>query len=132
MISRLKECNFKLPCPSMTSGVQNQEAIEKQTKPVVSPYVICYVSARVPLPSSAWADGKLAELAEQLGKMVEHPKSKSTQPRFARRCVDLYVCTAFSKSCFRATHDSICCGLTGRARSRLLDKSRLVPLGSSD
>ena len=48
VISRLKECNFKLPCPSMTSGVQNQEAIEKQTKPVVSPYVICYVSARVP------------------------------------------------------------------------------------
>ena len=47
VISRLKECNFKLPCPSMTSGVQNQEAIEKQTKPVVSPYVICYVSARV-------------------------------------------------------------------------------------
>ena len=42
------------------------------------------------LPGSAWADGKFAELAEQLGKMVEHPKSKSTQPRFARRCVALY------------------------------------------
>ena len=28
-----------------------------------------------PLPGSAWADGKLTELAEQLGKMVEHPKS---------------------------------------------------------
>ena len=44
-----------------------------------------------PLPGSAWADGKLAELAEQLGKMVEHPKSMSTQPRFARRCVTLYI-----------------------------------------
>ena len=32
------------------------------------------------------SDGKLAEVAEQLGKMVEHPKSKSTQPRFASRC----------------------------------------------
>ena len=39
-----------------------------------------------PLSDSAWADGKLAELAEQLGKMVEHPKSKSTKQRFARRC----------------------------------------------
>ena len=29
------------------------------------------------VPPSAWADGKLAELAEQLGKMVEDPKSKS-------------------------------------------------------
>ena len=38
----------------------------------------------------AWADGKLAEVAEQLGKMVEHTKSKSTQPRFARRWVTLY------------------------------------------
>ena len=34
------------------------------------------------LPGSAWANGKLAELAELLGKMVEHPKPKSTQPRF--------------------------------------------------
>ena len=32
------------------------------------------------MSGSAWADGKLAELAEQLGKMVEHPKSKSTNP----------------------------------------------------
>ena len=39
--------------------------------------------------SPDWADGKLAELAEQLGKMVEHPKSKSTQPRFARIWVPL-------------------------------------------
>ena len=30
---------------------------------------------------SAWADGTLAEVAEQLGKMVEHPKSKSMQPK---------------------------------------------------
>ena len=41
-----------------------------------------------PLPGSAWADGKLAELAEQI---VEHPKSESTQLRFARRCVTLYM-----------------------------------------
>ena len=33
--------------------------------------------------------GKLAELAEHLGKMVEHPKSDSTQHRFARRGVTL-------------------------------------------
>ena len=30
-------------------------------------------------PGSAWADGKLAEVAEQLGQMVEHHRSKSTQ-----------------------------------------------------
>ena len=34
---------------------------------------------------SALADVKFADVAEQVGKMVEHPKSKSTQPRFARR-----------------------------------------------
>ena len=35
-----------------------------------------------PQPSSAWADGKLAEVAEQVGKMVEHPKSvNQTQVR---------------------------------------------------
>ena len=34
-----------------------------------------------PLPGSAWVDGKLAELAEQLCKMEEHPKSKSTKTR---------------------------------------------------
>ena len=45
------------------------------------------------LAGPAWADGKLAELAKQLGKMVEHPKSKSTQPRFARICVTLYICS---------------------------------------
>ena len=42
-----------------------------------------------PLPGSAWADRKLAELADQLGKMVEHPKSKSAQPRFTRRWATL-------------------------------------------
>ena len=41
------------------------------------------------LPSSAGADVKLAEVAEQGGKTVEHPKSKSTQPRFARRLATL-------------------------------------------
>ena len=53
--------------------------------------MVAIAKGTVPLPGSAWADGKLAELAEHLGKMVEHPKPKSTQPRFARRCVTLYV-----------------------------------------
>ena len=35
-----------------------------------------------PLPNSAWADVKLAEVAEQGGKMMELPKSKSTQPKY--------------------------------------------------
>ena len=35
-----------------------------------------------PLPGSTRADGKLAELAEQVGKMVEHHRSKSTQPSY--------------------------------------------------
>ena len=35
----------------------------------------------------------MAEVAEQLGKMVKHPKSKSTQPKFARRMVFLYKYT---------------------------------------
>ena len=38
------------------------------------------------LPGSAWADGKLAELAEQQGKMGEHPESKSTQPVLQEMC----------------------------------------------
>ena len=36
-----------------------------------------------PLPGFAWADGKLAELAEQLRKMVEHNTSKSTEPQLS-------------------------------------------------
>ena len=39
---------------------------------------------------SAWADGKLAELAEQVGKMVEHLKSKSTQPNYLPRWTTLH------------------------------------------
>ena len=41
------------------------------------------------MPGSAWADEKLAELAEQLSKMVEHPTSKSTQPNYLSRCTTL-------------------------------------------
>ena len=42
-----------------------------------------------PLPSSACADGKLVELTEQLGKMVEHPKAKSTHsPGHGHPCSD--------------------------------------------
>ena len=42
------------------------------------------------LPGSAWALGKLAELAEQVGKMVEHYRSKSTQPNYPTRWNTLY------------------------------------------
>ena len=42
-------------------------------------YFIDLSSFTALLTGSAWADGKLAELAEQLGKIVEHPKSMSTQ-----------------------------------------------------
>ena len=45
------------------------------------------------VPPAAWAVGKLAELAEQLAKMVEHPKSKSTQSRFDWGCFTLYIIT---------------------------------------
>ena len=34
---------------------------------------------------------KLAEVAELVGKKVEYPKSKSTQTRFDRRCLTLYL-----------------------------------------
>ena len=43
------------------------------------------------LPGSAWADGKLAELAEQVGKMVEHLGSKSTQPNYPTRWTTLLI-----------------------------------------
>ena len=43
-----------------------------------------------PLPGSAWADGKLADLAEQLGKMVDHHRSNSTQQKYPSRCPSLY------------------------------------------
>ena len=36
-------------------------------------------------------NGKLAELAEQVGKMVEHLRSKSTQPNYAPRWSTLYL-----------------------------------------
>ena len=42
------------------------------------------------LTNCASADGKLAELTEQLGKMVEHPKAKSTHQRFARTWTSLF------------------------------------------
>ena len=37
------------------------------------------------LPGSAWTDGKLSEFAEQLGKIVEHRRSKSTRSNYPRR-----------------------------------------------
>ena len=37
------------------------------------------------VPGSARADGKLAEVAEQLGKIEEHHRSKSTQPNYPTR-----------------------------------------------
>ena len=47
------------------------------------------------LPNSAWADGKLAELAEQLGKTVEHSRSKSMQHNYLSRCPSLYLFSVF-------------------------------------
>ena len=44
-----------------------------------------------PLAGSALADGKLGELAKQLGRKVEHHKSKSTQPNHPRKCPSLYT-----------------------------------------
>ena len=41
------------------------------------------------LPNSAWADGELAELAEQVEKMVEYHRSKSTQPNYPTRWTSL-------------------------------------------
>ena len=41
--------------------------------------------------SSAWAYGKLAELAEQVNKLMEHHKSKSTQPG-SESCWDTLYC----------------------------------------
>ena len=38
-----------------------------------------------------FADGNLAELAGQLGNMVDHPKTKSMQPRPQRRCPILHL-----------------------------------------
>ena len=58
-------------------------------------YILSPVGRGPSMPGSAWADGKLAELAEQLGKMVEHPKSKSTQLRLAKRCVTRYQHSSF-------------------------------------
>ena len=43
------------------------------------------------LPCSALADGKLTEVVEHMGVVVEHPQSKSTQPMFASRCPALYI-----------------------------------------
>ena len=42
------------------------------------------------VPISACADGKLAEMTEQVGKMVEHLRSKSTQSNHLTRWITLY------------------------------------------
>ena len=47
---------------------------ERQVSDWVGLTLIC------PVPPSAWADGKLAEVTEEVGKMGEYPISKSTQP----------------------------------------------------
>ena len=47
------------------------------------------------LPGSAWADGELAEVAEQAGKWVEHHRSESTQPNYLTRWATLYVTYEF-------------------------------------
>ena len=45
------------------------------------------------VPPSAWADRKLADLAEQLGKMVEYHRSQSTLSHYPSRCLTLYRVT---------------------------------------
>ena len=53
------------------------------------------------LPSSAWADGKLAELAEQVDKLVEHHMCESTHPKYPTRGDTLYkyTCTSILHAC---------------------------------
>ena len=53
---------------------------ERQVSDWVGLTLICPLPRFHPLPSSAWADGKLSEVAEQVGQMGEQSKSKSTQP----------------------------------------------------
>ena len=51
---------------------------------------------------SAWPDGKLAEWAEQLGKVVEYHTSKSTtQPIYPIRCPSLYTAHPFAAAAGR-------------------------------
>ena len=52
---------------------------ERQVSDWVGLNLICPVPPS-DLPCSAWADGKAAEVGEQVGKMGKYPKSKSTQP----------------------------------------------------
>ena len=47
------------------------------------------------LPGSAWADGKRADLAEELGETVEHHRQKSNQPNYPIRWVALYCILRF-------------------------------------
>ena len=51
------------------------------------------------VPPSASADGKLAELAEQVGKMVEHPKSQSTPTQVRQEmCRPVYSISCIRKA----------------------------------
>ena len=47
------------------------------------------------LPDSAWADGKLAEAAGQLGKMVEHPNQSQPNPGSPGDVSPCIVCPIF-------------------------------------
>ena len=58
------------------------------------------------LPCSAWADGKLAEVAKEVGNIVEHHRSNITQPNYLTRrttvstSVDLFQVSSLWSSQF--------------------------------
>ena len=79
------------PRPSRwSSRSPSLKKVHKKEKPILTHYREVHLLADLSwvdflfwqfhlLPGSAWADGKLAELAVWLGRLVEHPKFKSTE-----------------------------------------------------
>ena len=61
------------------------------------------------LPGSAWADGKLEEVAEQLGKIVEHLRTKSTQPNYSSRWTTLYFVFFLQPSNLQVLNNFLVC-----------------------
>ena len=122
----LGECDAKFKqCKSHNRGIhfshralcsQISKNVEGGTSTQISGLGLTLFKLFHPLPDSAWADGKLAELAEHLGNMrrvaysratsrsrcvktghsqisnspmVEHHRSKSTQPNYPSGCLTL-------------------------------------------
>ena len=72
-------CNNKRRIPYRPSAISSNEFVKCTGWPIswqtwVGLTLICAVP-----PCSAWADGKLAGGAEQVGKKMEHPKSRFTR-----------------------------------------------------